>query len=73
MIWNVDGCQVEVFITGGSEVEIQLWNAKEKIISVPASLSNDEVLWTIRNITQEKILLGGQKHYDELHVKFFLG
>ncbi len=68
MIWNVDGCQVEVFITGGSEVEIQLWNAIEKIIYVPASLSNDEVLWTIRNITQEKILLGGQKRYDELHV-----
>lgn len=69
MIWHVDGHDVEVFVSGVSEVEIHLWTKDEKVISVPCTLSKDEVRWTIRNIHKDRYVLAHHsKKYDELVV-----
>lgn len=68
MIWNVDGYEVEVLISGGLEVEVYRWDSSKKIIYVPGALSNDEVRWTIRNIQQNGAVISQQKYYAELDI-----
>lgn len=68
MIWHVDGYDVQVYVSGGSDVNVHLWDTDEKIIYVPGTLSNDEVRWTIRNIQKDRSLLQHNKRYGEFEV-----
>ncbi|MGO3109417.1 MAG: hypothetical protein ACTIJ8_13210 [Sphingobacterium sp.] len=68
MIWNVDGYEVEVLITGGLDVQVCRWDNSNKIIYVPGAMSNDEVRWIIRNIQQKGGHAPHQKYYAELDI-----
>ncbi|PRD56235.1 hypothetical protein C5749_02925 [Sphingobacterium gobiense] len=54
MIWVVDAQEINVVVSAKGEVEVLQWNEQKKVIQVPVSMRNAEVIWAIRNLLKTK-------------------
>ncbi len=54
MLWNIDGQEIEILTKADGMIEVVHWSESRKAVCLPAQLSREEAVWSLRNLLEQE-------------------